>query len=540
MNELAGVENAPVVQDSIVPPTNEFEDTSVEPDQVIATHAPSTIEVFEDTSVEPDIPLVEPEVSVFISEEEVELEAGVTTTTRSGRVVKPPILLNLFTKLGKAITNPRARRAIVDEFIQVFVEKKALKPIKKSSLPNENFLRCLLLLTEKFKADGTFDKIKARIVCDGRDQIYLEDAWSPTGKLDSIFVSLACKKYRYIMIIDVKGAYLEAMMDESVYMTFDPTLTAIILQIFPEMQDFVEQGRLSVQLLKALYGCKQSGKLWYLHLTNVLTEIGFHFHPLDPCVMTRGSTIVTIYVDDMLLLSTEKKPLKEVEASLKEKFQEIKCELTNEFSYLGMHIAICEDKVIISMEKFIDDFLKLYGNLSTRHYVTPTLTTFCEIDMKAPLLGEKRKKIFHTIVAKLLYLSKRVRLDLLLSVTFLATRVKSPTEDDWCKLIRIVGYLQATHKFYRVLYRQSNVPHLEHYVDAAFGVHSDGKSHTGSCIFWNGTCLSVSSTKQKMVGKDSTEAELIGLSDKLLDALWMTEFLEGLGEKMRCNNGADT
>jgi len=35
-----------------------------------------------------------------------------------------------------------------------------------------------------------------------------------------------------------------------------------------------------------------------------------------------------------------------------------------------------------------------------------------------------------------------------------------------------------------------------------------------------------------MVGKDSTEAELIGLSDRLTDALWMTEFLEGLGEEM--------
>jgi hypothetical protein len=191
------------------------------------------------------------------------------------------------------------------------------------------------------------------------------------------------------------------------------------------------------------------------------------------------------------------------------------------------------EKVIIAMKKFIDDFLKLYGNLSTRNYVTPTTMKFCEIDMKAPLLGEKRKKIFHTIVAKLLYLSKRVRLDLLFSVTFLSTRVKSSTEDDWCKLVRIIGHLQATHTFYRVLRRQSNVPRLEHYVDAAFGVHSDGKSHTGSCIFWNDTCLSVSSTKQKMVAKDSTEAELIELSDKLNDVLWMTEFLEGLGEKMK-------
>jgi len=151
-------------------------------------------------------------------------------------------------------------------------------------------------------------------------------------------------------------------------------------------------------------------------LTNVLHDIGFQFHPLDPCVMIRNETVVTIYVDDMLLLSTHKGPLKEIEVYLKKKFQEIKCELTNEFSYLGMHIEIHEDKVIISMKKFVDDFLKLYGNLSARNYVTPTTMKFCEIDMKAPWLGEKRMKIFHTIVAKLLYLSKRIRLDCYFSI----------------------------------------------------------------------------------------------------------------------------
>ena len=36
-----------------------------------------------------------------------------------------------------------------------------------------------------------------------------------------------------------------------------------------------------------------------------------------------------------------------------------------------------------------------------------------------------------------------------------------------------------------------------------------------------------------MVAKESTEAELIGLSDKLNDVLWMKEFIEGLGIQMK-------
>jgi hypothetical protein len=52
---------------------------------------------------------------------------------------------------------------------------------------------------------------------------------------------------------------------------------------------------------------------------------------------------------------------------------------------------------------------------------------------------------------------------------------------------------------------------------AAFGIHHDGKSHTGSCIFGGDSCISATSSKQKMASRDSTDAELIGLSDKISD-----------------------
>jgi hypothetical protein len=65
------------------------------------------------------------------------------------------------------------------------------------------------------------------------------------------------------------------------------------------------------------------------------------------------------------------------------------------------------------------------------------------------------------------------------------------------------------------------------YIDAAFGTHDDGKSHTGLVVKFGGATVLCMSSKQKIVTRDSTEAELIGLSDKLLTVMQCHEFMKG-------------
>ena len=55
--------------------------------------------------------------------------------------------------------------------------------------------------------------------------------------------------------------------------------------------------------------------------------------------------------------------------------------------------------------------------------------------------------IFHSRTAKLLYLAKRVRPDILTAIAFLTTRTRAPTQDDYCKLERVLRYLNGTKEF---------------------------------------------------------------------------------------------
>ena len=63
----------------------------------------------------------------------------------------------------------------------------------------------------------------------------------------------------------------------------------------------------------------------------------------------------------------------------------------------------------------------------------------------------------------------------------------------------------------------------------SFASHPDAKSHTGEVITLGGGAILSKSSKQKLVSRSSTEAELIGLSDGLSTVLWVKNFLEEQG-----------
>ena len=69
----------------------------------------------------------------------------------------------------------------------------------------------------------------------------------------------------------------------------------------------------------------------------------------------------------------------------------------------------------------------------------------------ADKIDDERAQVFHTIVAKGLFLCKRARPDIMTAIAFLCTQVREPDVDDWSKLVRMLCYLNATKKLYVTL-----------------------------------------------------------------------------------------
>ena len=135
--------------------------------------------------------------------------------------------------------------------------------------------------------------------------------------------------------------------------------------------------------------------------------------------------------------------------------------------------------VTVANPGYMSDLVKEYGES------TPMSTPADEnlfIVRESPLLSVSEGKRFLSFVAKLLYLSKRIRPDILTPVAFLTTRVQSPTEDDRSKLHRGMGYIIGTIGLSLTLEVEGPI-RVAAYMDASFATHnSDMKSHTSVFI----------------------------------------------------------
>ena len=135
---------------------------------------------------------------------------------------------------------------------------------------------------------------------------------------------------------------------------------------------------------------------------------------------------------------------------------------------------------------------------------------------------------------KLLWVGKRGRPDTELTTAFLCTRSSKCTEQDWAKLRRLLHFLQSTIDEERVLGANS-LTHLYTWVDAAYAVHDDCKSHTGGAMSFGRGVFGTKSTKQKLNTKSSTEAEVVGVSDFLTSNIWTENFMKHQGNGLMEN-----
>jgi len=338
----------------------------------------------------------------------------------------------------------------------------------------------------------------------------------------------ANKGMKHIAKIDVKGAFIQTEMEgPPVYVVCDKKLTKLIVDVLPGIKKYVtNEGTLYCRLLKALYGCVQASKLWYNKLTKFLHALGYEQSPTDPCIMRKivdGNVyLLVIYVDDILVLANEEE-MERIKQAFIDEFQWITMDVSDSHSYLGMHIMMKDGCVVIDMQNFIDKLLEEHGE-ELREFATPADKNIFVVDEKAKVLVEAERKLFHTAVAKLLYLTKRARPDIMTPISFLCTRVTKATEQDRIKLRRVLGFLKKTRNW-TVHLKIGDILRILAYVDAAFAPHPDAKSHTGIALFIGEALVFAASRKQKCVTKSPTESELVALTDNIGFVELFAEFL---------------
>ncbi len=353
------------------------------------------------------------------------------------------------------------------------------------------------------------------------------------------------KEERKIATLDIPNAFIQTDNEgEKVTMKVRGNLAEMLIKMDPTIYRpyvVIEKDKLVLYLniVKALYGMLKSALLFYKKLRKDLESNDFKVNPYDPCVANKmvnnHQFTVVWHVDDLKISHHEEKQVDKFIAWCKKLYEDdvgkVKVNKGVVHDYLGMKLDYTnKGKIIIDMKDYVKDMVESfpYQDKLKREFNTPAAPHLFDVRDDVEKLSEKKAQVFHTTVAKGLFLSKQARPDIQTTIAFLCTQVKNPDTNDWKKLLQLLGYLKSTLDLCTTLEADNNNV-IIWYGDAAFGVHKDLKSHTGGTMtMGKGSVINISS-KQKLNTKSSTEAELVGADDLSGHLIWVNYFLEAQG-----------
>jgi Reverse transcriptase (RNA-dependent DNA polymerase) len=451
-------------------------------------------------------------------------------------------------KRGLSEFGDKGYNAALGEMQQLH-ERAAFEPIHISDMTQQERKRAmesLIFLVEK--KDG---RIKARACANGstqREYIDKEDAASPTVATESIFITAAVDALegRDIMTADIPNAFVQTEMisdnKEKVVMKIRGPLVDMLVSLDRDLYSpyvVEENGRkvIYVQLIKALYGTLQAALLFYKKLRKDLEAIGFKVNQYDPCVANRlvngTQQTVTWHVDDLKSSHKEAKVNDQFLSWLQKTYGQIKDAPVKAtrgkiHEYLAMKLDYSKKgEVKINMVDYVKTMVDEYPEqVKSSRY--PWSDNLFKIDESSIELPTEKREMFHTYVAKGLFLCKRGRPDIQPAIAMLSTRVRQPTQQDLNKLNKLIGYLKNTVNEVLTI-KMNKKEGIKWYVDAAFAVHKDMRSHTGAFMTLGQGAFYATSTKQKINTRSSTEAELVSLDDVLAKVLWVKRFMSDQG-----------
>jgi hypothetical protein len=404
---------------------------------------------------------------------------------------------------------------------------------------------CRTVLRNKYAADGTLDRRKARIVAKGftqRSGIDFHDTFAPVARLSSLrlLVALAAKYNLKISQLDVTSAYLNGKIDTEVFMEKPALLQEMLQRIINEEEDdhtLVKKARVMLRdlqgenkicrLRKALYGLRQAGRQWNYEIDKTMKRAGLVPTNADPCVYVDKNTrtFVLIYVDDILIISGNQERERQMKDVLSKTFR------IKDFGLakycLGIQIEQNENEICLSQAGYIREILKRYRMEDCKPVLTPLAVGSKLSELHSEDDNEDTNFPFRELIGALMYVAVGTRPDISHAVSVLSQFSNCYHKKHCTAAKRVLRYLKGTIDK-KLIYRK-NQDNLTCYVDADWAnCEIDRRSYTGSTFILSGAAFSWESRKQRTVALSSTEAEYMALSDASKEAVFLIGYLKEL------------
>jgi transposase InsO family protein len=432
-------------------------------------------------------------------------------------------------------------KAALDKEMGSCIEQDVWKLVPRAELPpGANVLPCKEVFKLKLDEVGNVVEHKARFTPKGFRQkhgVDFFDTYARTGQYKSLRValSLAAKWDHELAQFDVPTAFLNAAVDEDIYM---------------ELPEGYEQPGMVCKLQKSLYGLKQAPRNWdKLVHTFITGDMAFKATVSDPSLYfkrSRSGRLMLIYrfVDDMQgnYHQDDAAEFQQSVRLLQERFR-IK-QLQTATWMLGMRIM--RDRkartITLSQELYVTKALEKFGLQECRVVSTPEAVGAAH-DTNPTLDVAADTQRYMEITGTVMYAAISTRPDIAHAVHYLASHMQAPTLRHMQAAERVLRYLAGTKEVGLVFGSRnggtvgdSRGRRAQVQVDVCAFADADWANDKGdrrSISGWaaklNDDIVSWSSKKQRVVALSTCEAELYAESAAIQEVLWLRGLMEELG-----------
>ncbi|SPC64033.1 related to retrotransposon protein [Ustilago sp. UG-2017b] len=418
-----------------------------------------------------------------------------------------------YAPIGQPIDNTEDNRseiAVEDMIGGANTTTLNLTPTMKEALTSEDAQQWLvdskIVLRLKLDADGIPVRHKARLVAQGftqREGVDFEETFAPVALLSAIraLLSLAVERDWEVHQLDITMAYLNSTLKHEIYMK-------------PPEGAKVPKGK-AYQVIKGLYGLKQSGREWNMEFDKFLRGKENDF------------VIVIIYVDHTLIISPKLETVKRIKEEIGKKW---KMEEGGDVShFLGIKISRDREEKTMDLRQtsYIKQLLDEHLDKRRRKSSVPLQN----VPAPETAASTAERKEYPRIVGKLLWLSNGTRPDISQAVGVLARYMTQPSKEHYNAAQKVLQYLDGTQDVHLRYGGDKEQDILMAHSDAnwASDATAQRRSSSGSAVFVHGNLVAWKSVLQHCTALSVVEAEFVAATEAAREVLFFRHLFKAIG-----------